>query len=249
MYIYDDKIKLHASLDMPKNGAEKCPLCIIIHGFTGYSTERHIVAVQEAMNEIGIATLRVDMYGHGKSDGKFRDHTLHKWISNAMAVFDYVKTLDFVTEVYLCGHSQGGLLSMLVAPMEKETVKILIPMSPAIIIPRGSRMGNQLGIVFDPDNIPEEIHTDEWTLGGNYIRVAQTIDVDRAIEAFKGKTLIIHGDEDEVVPYEDSVDAAGKYADCELVTIPGDNHGYESHLDLVCDAIKEYLIRNAKGLK
>ena len=76
MYIDCDGIKLNAYLDMPKENPEKCPLCIIIHGFTGHSEERHIVAVQEALNEIGVATLRADMYGHGKSDGKFEDHTL-----------------------------------------------------------------------------------------------------------------------------------------------------------------------------
>ncbi|SDA47620.1 hypothetical protein SAMN02910368_00704 [Lachnospiraceae bacterium G11] len=243
MYIYDDKTRLNAFLDMPKDGADKCPLCIIIHGFTGYATETHIIGVQEAMNEIGIATLRVEMYGHGESDGEFRNHTLHKWISNAMAAFDYVKTLDFVTEVYLCGHSQGGLLSMLVAPMEKEVVKLLIPLSPAICIPKGARAGNLLGIPFDPDHVPDELAWDDRTLDGKYIRVAQTIDTDRAIAGYKGKVLIVHADTDEVVPYEDSVDAAAKYADCELVTIKNDDHCYNAHLDQVKEAVKEFLLR------
>ncbi len=246
MYIYDDKTKLNAFLDMPKNGAKKCPLCVIIHGFTGHGEERHIVATQEAMNEIGIATLRVEMYGHGHSEGEFRNHTLHKWISNALAAFDYVRTLDFVTEVYLAGHSQGGLLSMLVAPMERDLIKILIPMSPAICIPKGARAGNLLGIPFDPVNIPKELAWDDRTLDGNYIRVAQSIDSDKAIEGYTGKVLLIHGDADEVVPYEDSVDAAKKYKNCEFVTIKGDNHCYDYHLDEVVDALKKYMSANAK---
>jgi hypothetical protein len=195
------------------------------------------------MNEIGIATLRVDMYGHGESDGEFKNHTLHKWISNALAVFDYVRTLDFVTEVYLCGHSQGGLLSMLVASMEKEIVKVLIPMSPALCIPKGAREGCLLGLPFDPDNIPDALHWDGNTLDGNYIRVAQTIYVDEAIKKFKGKVLLIHADADSVVPYEDSVEAAKKYENCEFVTIHNDDHCYEEHLDEVTNAIKEYFGR------
>ena len=125
MYILDDGIKLNAKLDMPKNGAEKCPICVIIHGFTGHMEERHIIAVQEAMNELGVATLRVEMYGHGGSDGEFKDHTLYKWLSNAMAAIDYARKLDFVTDVYLCGHSQGGLTAMLLAGMEKDRIKAL----------------------------------------------------------------------------------------------------------------------------
>ena len=39
---------------------EKCPLVIVIHGFTGYKEEDHIVAVSRALNGIGYATLRVE---------------------------------------------------------------------------------------------------------------------------------------------------------------------------------------------
>ena len=82
-YINDDGIRLHAKLDMPKEEKEKYPLVIIIHGFTGHMEERHIVAVQQTLNNAGYATLRAEMYGHGKSDGQFKDHTLLKWISMA----------------------------------------------------------------------------------------------------------------------------------------------------------------------
>ena len=44
MYIVDDGIKLNAILDMPEGGAEKCPLCLVFHGFTGHIEEDHIVA-------------------------------------------------------------------------------------------------------------------------------------------------------------------------------------------------------------
>ena len=64
MYIMDDGIRLNAKLDMPENHGEKCPLVIVIHGFTGHMAERHIVAVSQTLNSIGYATLRVDMYGH-----------------------------------------------------------------------------------------------------------------------------------------------------------------------------------------
>ena len=48
MYITDDGIRLNAEIDMPEGNAEKCPLVIIIHGFTGHLEERHILAVSKA---------------------------------------------------------------------------------------------------------------------------------------------------------------------------------------------------------
>ena len=88
MYIIDDGIRLNAVLDMPSGKAEKCPLVIVIHGFTGHSEERHITAAAKTMNDLGYATLRADMYGHGTSDGEFGKHTLFKWMTNAMTLID-----------------------------------------------------------------------------------------------------------------------------------------------------------------
>ena len=243
MYITDDGIRLNATLDMPVHMEGKCPLVIVIHGFTGNSEEPHIVAVSKMFNELGLATLRVDMYGHGKSDGQFRDHTLFKWMTNAMTVVDYARKLDFVTDIYLCGHSQGGLTVMLTAALERERIKGLIPMSPATSIPEGARRGCILGIPFDTESIPDDFYLERkgMTLGGNYARVARTINVEDAIDQYKGPVLLVHGDADETVPVQCSIDAAKRYANADLNIIHGDTHCYDNHLDQVTAAIREWM--------
>ena len=90
--------------------AEKLPLMILVHGFTGDMEETHIRAVQRTANEEGFAVLRAEMYGHGQSGGSFGDHTLMKWISNILTVIDYARSLDFVSDLYLCGHDPGRSL-------------------------------------------------------------------------------------------------------------------------------------------
>lgn len=235
-----DGVRLSAILEAPEG--ERCPLVVVIHGFSGYKEEPHIIAVARGLNEVGFATLRVDMYGHGESDGQFRDHTLYKWLTNAMAVIDYTRSLDFVTDLYLCGHSQGGLTVMLAAAMERDRVRGLIPLSPAAMIPAQARRGELLGISFDPDHFPEALEYKEgFTLGGNYLRVAQTIDVNAAIDRYSGPVLIVHGDADEAVPVEVGIEAAKRYRNCELALIPGDTHCYDYHLDQVVDAVKNWM--------
>ena len=242
MYIMDDEIRLHAELEMPENHPERCPLVIVIHGFTGHMEERHILAVSHTFNELGCATLRVEMYGHGSSGGSFHDHTLYKWISNALTVIDYARGLNFVTDIYLCGHSQGGLLVMLAAAMKRDVIKAVIPMSPAAMIPEAARRGELLGQRFDPDHIPDELDSwDNKTLGGNYIRVAQTIRVEDAIDHYEGPVLIVHGDADEAVPLACGEAAAKRYKNGKLVIIPGDTHCYDYHLDQVTQAIAAWM--------
>ena len=242
MYIYEDGLKLNAILDMPDNGGEKCPLCVVVHGFTGHIEEEHIVAVAKAMNEVGVATLRVDLYGHGKSDGEFRNHNLYKWINNIMTAIDYAKSLDFVTDIYMCGHSQGGLAITLAAAMEKDIVKAIIPLSPAYVIIKGAKEGELLGQPFDPINIPNELNSwDGLTLSGDYIRVAQSFDLEAAMRKYSGKVLLVHGDADETVPVQFSIDASKIFPDCRLKLIKDDFHCYEKHLDEVVEVVKDFV--------
>lgn len=242
-YINDDGIKLHAKLDFPTEEKEKYPLVIVIHGFTGHMEEEHIVGVSRAMNEIGFATLRAEMYGHGGSDGAFHDHTLFKWIGNAMAVTDYARNLDFVSDLYLCGHSQGGLLTMLIGGMEHDVFRAIIPLSPASMIPANARRGELLGQTFDPDHIPDELESwDGLTLGGNYIRAAQMLHIEDAIRRFTNPVLLVHGSADEAVPLSCSEEAAEAYKDAKLVVIPDDLHCYDYHLDMVEKAVQDFLL-------
>ena len=242
MYIMDDGIKLNIKLDMPVPSEGKHPLVIVIHGFTGHMEERHITAVSRTLNEIGFATLRVDMYGHGHSDGEFRHHTLYKWLTNALTVIDYARGLDFVTDLYLCGHSQGGMTVMLAGAMKQDVIRGIIPLSPAWMIPEGARSGNLLGLTFDPDHIPDVLPAwGERGLKGNYVRVAQTIHVEDAIDRYTGPVLIVHGDQDEAVPVEYGIRAAERYKDCKPVLIPGDTHCYDYHLDQVLDTVRDWM--------
>ena len=140
-YIDSDGTRLHAKLDCPE-GVKKGPLCILIHGFTGDMEEEHLIAARDAMMEAGVAVLRAEMYGHGGSDGEFRKHTLYKWVTNAIDVVNYAKSLDFVTDLYISGHSQGGRVAALVGGMAPDLVKGLILRAPAFMIPRCAREGN-----------------------------------------------------------------------------------------------------------
>ena len=248
MVILEDGIRLDAVLDRPENGAEKCPLVILVHGFTGYKEEPHIRAAAEAFCESGLAVLRADLYGHGQSDGSFENHTLFKWLNNLLTLVEYARGLDFVTDLYLCGHSQGGLAVTLAAGMTGDLIRGLIPMSPALMIPDGARKGFLLGETFDPVHIPDFLVSwDGRKLKGNYIRVAQTIYPERAMERYQGPVLLIHGDEDEAVPLQCSVEAAKRFKNAELKIIPGDDHCYTRHLDQVTAALKEW-IANYSGI-
>ena len=240
-YITDDGIQLHAKLNRPET-AGKVPLMLLFHGFTGHMEEEHIVAAMNTAVQENISVLRGELYGHGRSGGSFENHTLYKWVSNGLKVIEYAGRLDFVSELYLCGHSQGGLLVTLLAGMCPDACQALIPMSPALMIPEMARKGSLLGFPFDPQNIPEYLDCwDDKKLRGDYARVAQTIHVEDEIARYHGPVCLIHGDSDSAVPYACSVDAAARYENAQLKTIAGSDHCYGGYIDELCAALRGFL--------
>jgi len=240
MTIADGGIRLSAVLESPED-TEKLPLVIILHGFGSAKNRIHTVQAAEAMRDAGFATLRFDLYGHGESGGEFRNHTLYQWISNTMAVIDRMRGLGY-TELYLSGHSQGGLVAALTAGMEADRIRGLVLRAPAFMIPRGARENSLLGSHFDPDHIPDEIPLPQGvTLNGNYIRVARTVYVEDAVDRFRGPVLILQGDADDVVPAEDVRRTAARYADCELAMIQGETHHFDVHPEEMKERIRTFM--------
>lgn len=241
MIINDDGIQLSAVLEKPEGSSGDVPLVIQLHGFSSNKDRPHNLQAAAAMREAGFATLRFDLYGHGESGGEFRKHTLYKWISNTLAVIDAAREMGY-SDVYLSGHSQGGLVAALVAGMEPERIRGLILRAPAFMIPIASRAGNLLGNAFDPRCIPDHISVyPGLELDGSWVRVARTIYAEETALNYDGPVLILHGDEDDTVPPEDSRKMAKRYAHCELAVIAGETHHFDRHPDRMQQLIRNWL--------
>ena len=246
LFIDCDGLKVHAKIEFPKVQNEKMPVLVLIPGFTGHIEEEHIIGVSNAATDAGYVCLRAELYGHGKSDGNFYDHTIYLWLQESIRVINYAAALPYAEKIILAGHSQGGLLAVLAAGVMEDKVSALLPLSPATSIPADACRGHILGIDFDSNNLPEYIQSDNWKLSSNYIRVARMLPLDAAVNNYNKPVLIIHGTEDEAVPYEYGKELSEKYANAELLSIEGDNHCYNYHLDQVKAAVTEFLTNQNK---
>ena len=244
LYLDYDGIKLHTKLDFPADDRSRYPLVIVAHGLTGHMEEPHIQAITKALNENGYATLRVEFYGHGGSGGEFADHTILHWELELMAIIDHAKQLDFVTDLYLTGHSQGGVATVLTAALKSDALKAIIPLAPATVVKDMSLAGDFLGTTFDPKHIPEKLllfGDSEKLISGNYFRVNQTLPIQESASRYKKPVLIVHSDTDEMVPVRYSEELATWYENVTLKIIPGDDHGFSKHIDLVTKEIIAFL--------
>lgn len=237
-----DGVILKGILDLPDDFEEKKhPLVLILHGFTGSKDEKHIEAVAHASVEEGYIALRYDQYGHGESGGEFKDHNVMIWLYEAMKVIEIVSKYDYVSDIVVAGHSQGGLNTILVGGMMHDLVKAIIPMAAAANIIDYAKKDNMFGIDFKDKEWPEYVTFGPRSLSLNYLRTAKMINMDVAVSQFDKPVLLIHGTGDQTVPYSYSEELNKQYKNSKLVSLDGDNHGFNLHLDEAVNAFKEFL--------
>ena len=240
MYIQSGGIRLSCDLDFPKPGA---PLAVLLHGITGNSQERHITGVADALRRAGFGTLRADLYGHGESNGSFSEHTIPRWVCNALDILDYAGAVS--SRVFLCGHSQGGLTAILAGEERSVQLSGMILLSPAWSIPDGARKGELLGMRFDPEQVPDRLVLPNKgvSIGREYVQTAQSIRIGEL--SFSGPVLIVHGEDDQTVPVSWSEELFRRYRNGSLALIPGDTHCYDHHLETVQAAVEAWAKKTA----
>lgn len=81
-----DHGKLDAILQTPDE-LTKYPLVILCHGFNADKEYPLLKNLADELELRGIASIRFDFNGHGKSDGKFQDMTIVNEIEDAKKVY------------------------------------------------------------------------------------------------------------------------------------------------------------------
>lgn len=108
--------KLSAILCHPQlQEGETVPLIILMHGFMSNKQDRGMTAIASELQEKRIAYIRFDFNGHGDSESNFQNMTVANEIEDAKKVYEYARSLDFVSDIALLGHSQGGVVASMVA--------------------------------------------------------------------------------------------------------------------------------------
>ena len=204
-------------------------MVILMHGI--FSSKDYIPMPQLAkgLAKAGIASIRFDFGGHGKSEGRKQYMTIEKELSDARAVWDYVQSLPYVNGVGLLGHSQGGVIASMAAgrlAAESKVPSGVVLIAPGSVIKEACQGGKFFNATFDPKDPPEYIRCwGLYKLGREYLVTTQQLDIYGTAAAYHGPVLLLHGDRDGIVPMwcsERYLEAYGPHAT--LKVVEGENH-------------------------
>lgn len=209
---------------------ERCPMVILMHGIFSSKDIGPMPQIAKGLAREGIASIRFDFDGHGKSDGRKQDMTIEKELSDARAVWDYVRSLPYVSAVGLLGHSQGGVVASMTAgrlsSAGEDVPQGLLLIAPGSVIKEACQGGKFFNATFDPNNPPEFIRCwGIYKLGREYLLTTQQLDIYGTSAAYRGPVLLLHGDRDGIVPMWCSEKYLESYGDhATLKVVEDENH-------------------------
>lgn len=92
------------------------------------------LVLADHLTRLGIAVLRVDDRGVGKSTGNFAEATSAEFAGDAIAGIEYLKTRKEIAwhRIGLIGHSEGGLIAQLVASQTKDVAFVVMMAGPGL---------------------------------------------------------------------------------------------------------------------
>lgn len=230
---------------------DKCPMVILMHGIFSSKNIVPIPALAKALAKEGIASICFDFGGHWKSEGQMEQMTVGKEIEDALAMWNYAKSLPYVSKIGMLGHSQGGVVASMTAGMlasRGESPAALVLVAPGSVVQDACRNGRFFGAKFNPADPPEYVKCfGIMKLGREYIITTQELDIYGTAKAYTGPVLLIHGSEDTIVPMSCSEKYVETYSqDADLIVVDGENHMITRKLKTVVSHAVSFFVSQLK---
>lgn len=250
--VYGELGGISTKITLPKGfdiKSDRCPMVILMHGFMSNKGIYPIPNLAKALAELGIASIGFDFNAHGRSEGQFVDMTIANEIADAKAVLDYVKGLDYVTEVGFVGHSQGGVIAGMFAgelessPFKPKCVALL---APAAVLKDDALAGQCMGSRYDASNPPEYVNVMFHKLGRKFILAAQKLPIYETSCQYTGKVCIVQGKRDKIVPYTYGERYHKGYKNSVLHLLDEEGHFLRKNKQQVIGLVTNFMRENLK---
>ena len=243
-----DHGRLSAVLQTPKR-QQPYPLVIILHGFNASKDMPLLTELAKQLHKHGVGTLLFDFNGHGESEGAFLDMTIPNELEDARRVYRYARQLPQVSSVSLVGHSQGAIVAaMLAGELGADKIRTVALMSPAPELKDDTAGGKLFDVSFDPKNPPAFITlSNGLKVGRAYLQTTQHLPIYEVSSQYTGPVLVLHSQEDQLVPYMYGQKMSSIYSRSHLETLHGFDHNFTQDISAAAEIVTNFLTQQLRG--
>ena len=235
--------KIFGILHNPTGTTDR-PIMILVHGHSSSNRSKSITMLSRLLHEKGISSFKIDLYGHGQSEGKFEEATVSEAVDDILQAILYLKNKGY-SKIGLVGSSFGGLASIIAASKTQDLLVLALK----------SPVSN-----FADPHLWKDVSIADWKKRGyldyqtkegmaklNYIFYEDAMRNDgyRVAHHITIPTLVMHGDRDTEVPVGQSIKLARLIPHATLHIIEGADHRYTNpeHLREMTQGIVDFIIR------
>jgi pimeloyl-ACP methyl ester carboxylesterase len=191
---------------------EDAPAVVVLHGWGGNAA--HMLDLAPAINEAGFHSLFLDARNHGLSEHD--DHvSMLKFAEDLGTAVEYLRQRDDVTDVAVIAHSVGAAAAIYYASYNDDISAVV---AVASFAHPGELMDENLPL---PGPIRWAVLWAVETMIGKGLDV---IAPRSRVAHVSAPLLLVHGEQDDIVPVEDSYELADLGVDTELLVVPEGAH-------------------------
>lgn len=115
-----DGTRLSATITLPPNATD-APLVVMVTGSGPQNRDEEIfehrpfAVIADCLARNGIASLRYDDRGVGRSEGDFSTATTYTFADDARSAVNFARTIAEIGRIGILGHSEGGTIALMLA--------------------------------------------------------------------------------------------------------------------------------------
>jgi len=237
---------LDYTLTPPSDGRAATTLVVYLHGFASDQFGEKVVYLRDRFNAAGCAFLAFDHRGHGRSSGTTKELTISRNLE------DLDRMLQHHGKAYarriLVGSSMGGQTAAWHTTRRPDQIDATILIAPGFrfIERRMAELGPKGLEKLRKDG--QIIYKNKWVeaeVGPGLFDDSEQYTVDRLLPLYRTPAMILHGTEDESVPFEDSVvfTKLTKARPLELLLIAGGDHRLTDWKETLFSSMEAFLRR------
>lgn len=220
---------------------------LLAHCFTCSRHTSILRQLGQDLAQTGVAALRYDFSGNGKSEGLFADTTYTKHVGEVGAAAAFLNRRG-VDQVALAGHSMGATISLLAAAHINNTAA-LCTLAGRLSRPDFTHFLSpvQRQALQDKGQVEFESRGRALTLNKDFFLDAARYDLSQTVSRLTLPLLVVHGDQDEIIPVAEARSlAAMNLPRVEVAVIQGADHMFSNQVQRrqVSEMVTDWLNRN-----
>lgn len=229
-----------------KESNHKKPLIIFCHGFKGFKDWGHWDMIAEYFASEGYVFLKFNFSHNGMTVDNpneftdleaFSQNNYSKELSDLDVVLNYVLDPHFnaaeqidIQKIAVVGHSKGGAVAMIKAH-EDSRIRAVAAWAPIYDInsrwPQPMREEwKKAGVKYVENARTGQQMPLDYQMVQDYLDHQDRLDIPKAIRNMAQPLLIVHGDEDEAINYEEGMMASLWNQEMKFETIEGAGHTF-----------------------